>query len=79
MTLDAISVTTMPKYGTLISRADDVFLDEAICVLAERRATLVLTRARAVADLSRATAAPHRRMLEQAIATIDEQLTQLDD
>ena len=45
----------------------------------ERRTTLVLTRARAVADLSRATAAPHRRMLEQAIATIDEQLTQLDD
>jgi hypothetical protein len=45
--------------------------------VAERRATLELTRARAVADLSRATALPHRRMLEQAIATIDEQLAQL--
>ncbi len=46
-------------------------------VIAERRATLELTRARAVADLNRATALPHRRMLEQAIATIDEQLAQL--
>jgi len=46
-------------------------------VVAERRATLELTRARAVADLNRATALPHRRMLEQAIATIDEQLAQL--
>ena len=45
--------------------------------IAERRATLELTRARAVADLNRATALPHRRMLEQAIATIDEQLAQL--
>ena len=46
-------------------------------VVAERRTTLELTRARAIADLSRATALPHRRMLEQAIATIDEQLAQL--
>ena len=46
-------------------------------VIAERRATLALTRARAAADLNRATAPPHRRMLEQAIATIDEQLAQL--
>ena len=45
--------------------------------VAERRATLELTRARSVADLNRATALPHRRMLEQAIATIDEQLAQL--
>jgi hypothetical protein len=54
-------------------------LTDAQRATAERRATLVLTRARTVADLSRAKAAPHRRMLEQAIATIDEQLTQLDD
>ena len=46
-------------------------------VLAERRASLELNRARAVADLGRATAPQHRRMLEQAIATIDEQLTHL--
>jgi hypothetical protein len=45
--------------------------------LAERRATLELSRARAVADLGRATALNHRRMLEQAVATIDEQLAQL--
>ncbi len=47
------------------------------CAIAERRATLELSRARAAADLNRATAPPHRRMLEQAIATIDEQLAQL--
>ena len=46
-------------------------------VLAERRASLELNRARAVADLGRAIAPPHRRMLEQAIATIDEQLAHL--
>jgi hypothetical protein len=46
-------------------------------VLAERRASLELNRARAVADLGRATAPQHRRMLEQAIATIDEQLAHL--
>ena len=46
-------------------------------VLAERRASLELNRARAVADLGRASAPQHRRMLEQAIATIDEQLAHL--
>jgi hypothetical protein len=46
--------------------------------VAERRATLELTRARAADDLTRATAAHHRKMLEQAIATIDEQLAQLE-
>jgi hypothetical protein len=54
-------------------------LTDAERATAERRATLVLTRARVVADLSRATAASHRRMLEQGIAAIDEQLIQLDD
>jgi hypothetical protein len=43
----------------------------------ERRRTLELTRARAAADLERAMSTPHRRMLEQAIAAIDEQLAQL--
>ena len=43
----------------------------------ERRRLLTLTRSRAVADLERASAAPHRRMLEQAIAALDEQLGQL--
>jgi hypothetical protein len=46
-------------------------------VLAEQRASLEMSRARAIADLGRASAAQHRRMLEQAIATIDEQLAHL--
>jgi len=44
----------------------------------QRRATrhgLELARARAAADLERATAPAHREMLEQAIAAIDEQLS----
>ena len=45
---------------------------------AARRRTLELTRSRAVADLERATAPQHRRMLEQAIAAIDEQLASLN-
>jgi hypothetical protein len=39
-----------------------------------RRQTLQLARARAAADLGRATAPPHRRMLESAIAALDAQL-----
>jgi hypothetical protein len=39
-----------------------------------RRQTLELARARAAADLERATAPAHRAMLEQAIAALDEQL-----
>lgn len=42
-----------------------------------RRRSLELARARAVADLSRATAAAHKKMLEQAIAALDEQLKSL--
>jgi hypothetical protein len=45
--------------------------------IAGRRATLELARARVIADLERATSPHHRRMLEQAVATIDEQLAQL--
>lgn len=40
----------------------------------ERRQSLELARARATADLSRATAAAHRRMLEQAIEALDDLL-----
>jgi len=46
-------------------------------VLAERRASLEMSRTRAVADLGRASAPQHRKMLQQAIATIDEQLAHL--
>jgi hypothetical protein len=42
-----------------------------------RRKTLELARVRAAADLARATAPAHRRMLEQAIAALDEQLRSL--
>ena len=43
----------------------------------ERRRTLELARTRATEDLARAVAAPHRRMLEQTLAAIDQQLAQL--
>ncbi len=43
----------------------------------DRRKTLELARARAVADLQRCTSAPHRTMLEQALRAIDEQLQAL--
>jgi hypothetical protein len=43
----------------------------------ERRETLALARARALADLSRATAPAHRRMLEQAIEALDANLKTL--
>jgi hypothetical protein len=42
-----------------------------------QRATLELARARAADDLSRATVRAHRRMLEQAIAALDAQLSDL--
>jgi hypothetical protein len=42
-----------------------------------RRRSLELARARAVADLERASAPAHRKMLEQAIAALDQQLSSL--
>ena len=42
-----------------------------------RRRTLELSRARLAADLDRASALPHRRMLEQALAELDAQLGSL--
>ena len=44
-----------------------------------KRKSLELARARAAADLERATAPAHRRMLEQAIAALDEQLNTSSD
>ena len=43
-----------------------------------RRQGLELARSRAAADLARATAPAHRRMLEQAIAALDQQLADVD-
>ena len=42
---------------------------------AARRRSIELARARAAADLERATIPAHRQMLEQAIAALDEQLS----
>ena len=39
-----------------------------------QRQSLELARSRATADLARATAPAHRRMLEQAIAALDTQI-----
>jgi hypothetical protein len=42
-----------------------------------RRATLMLARTRAQADLAAATAEAHRKMLQQAIADLDRQIAAL--
>ena len=46
-------------------------------VAADRRRALELSRARAAADLERATAPAHREMLQQAIASLDGELEKL--
>ena len=43
----------------------------------QRRRTLELSRARLAADLERASAPPHRQMLERALADLDAQLDAL--
>ena len=43
------------------------------------RATLMLARNRALADLQHACAAAHRAMLEQAIRELDARLARLDE
>jgi len=43
-----------------------------------QRATLMLARTRAMADLQLACAAAHRAMLEQAIADLDRRLAEFD-
>ena len=52
-------------------------LTQAQRTAAVERRTLELARARAAADLSRATAPAHRRMLEQALAELDTKLSRL--
>ncbi|HEX2442622.1 MAG TPA: hypothetical protein VHJ77_01660 [Vicinamibacterales bacterium] len=44
----------------------------------DRRRTLELTRARILHDLDHATADAYRRMLGQALAAVDDQITALD-
>jgi hypothetical protein len=43
----------------------------------ERRRALELARTRAANDLARATAPAHRQMLEEAIASLDQQISAL--
>lgn len=45
----------------------------------DQRRALELTRSRASADLTRATAPAHRQMLERAIEALDEQLRAFGD
>ena len=45
---------------------------------ATERATLMLARTRALADLQRACVSAHRAMLEQAVADLDRRLAALD-
>ncbi len=45
--------------------------------IASKRAALELSRSRARADLSRATAPAHRKMLEDALAALEAQLADL--
>ena len=46
-------------------------------MIEQRRRTLELTRTRVRQDLNRASAPAHKRMLEQAIASLDQQLRDL--
>jgi hypothetical protein len=47
-------------------------------IRAERRRSLELTRRRTAADLTRASNPAHRKMLEDAIASLDEQIAGLN-
>jgi hypothetical protein len=44
----------------------------------DRRRTLEMTRARVLHDLERASVEAHRKMLEQALTAVDDQLSALD-
>jgi hypothetical protein len=59
------------------SRERRPVLSEGERIFLERRRTLELARIRTAADLARATAPSHRLMLEQALATLEDQLRQL--
>jgi hypothetical protein len=47
-------------------------------VAADRRKALEMSRARAAADLERASVPAHRQMLEEALKSLDAELTKLD-
>jgi hypothetical protein len=60
------------------SRTRKPGLSREEAALAAERATLLLARTRAVADLQEAIAPNHRRMLEQAIVELDRRLEALN-
>jgi hypothetical protein len=55
-------------------RADPPHVDRGDARQRAERATLMLARARALADLQQACVPAHRAMLEQAIADLDQRL-----
>jgi hypothetical protein len=59
------------------ARAGGRQLNDNDRVILERRRALELAHARTADDLSRATAAAHRQMLQQALAAIEAQLAAL--
>jgi len=65
------AAATRQRPGPPVSRED--------AQRAAQRATLMLARTRALADLQHACAAAHRAMLEQAIADLDARLAALAD
>lgn len=54
-------------------------VDRAHAERAAQRATLMLARTRAMADLQRACVPAHRAMLERAIADLDARLSKLTE
>lgn len=53
-------------------------ISEHEAVRRAERATLMLARSRALADMQQACVAAHRAMLEQALADLDARLARLD-
>ena len=58
-------------------RAPRPSLSEADRLRNGRRRTIELARAKAAADLDKATAPAHRRMLEEAVKALEDQLSEI--
>jgi hypothetical protein len=72
------SIESQQEEASRQQKRQPVLSDEQRARAALRR-TLELTRARTMADLERAASPAHKRMLEQAIAALDQQLSSLPD
>ena len=73
---DSKFVEAQQEEATRDKKVGPILTPEQRDTLTRRRA-LEMSRARAVADLSRATSAAHKEMLGQAINALDEQLNGL--